>query len=221
MLQDFSFKIVHRPGLRHTNVDALSRNPVGPATNDDDFNEEIQDIANTQADEECLCVQPGKEGEWFGTRRRNKELIQHHACCFGINHCRYDCSHQLYVIDVVSGEEQPKEAVPVESEDTIGGELVQNEDERIMVKRRRPQYFDKRQQLDLILEAQELAEFGDHKLGPTESDEENQGVGAKYIDIWEDVVYLELLKDGVLPDVVELEESKRARKRVINYCWKE
>jgi hypothetical protein len=29
MLQDFSFKIVHRPGMRHANVDALSRNPVG------------------------------------------------------------------------------------------------------------------------------------------------------------------------------------------------
>ncbi len=44
MLQDFSFKIIHRPGLRHTNVDALSRNPVGPATDDDDFSEEIQDM---------------------------------------------------------------------------------------------------------------------------------------------------------------------------------
>ncbi len=75
MLQNFSFKIVHRPGLKHTNVDALSRNPVGPATNDDGINEEIQDIANTRADEECLCVQPGKEREWFGTRSRNKELI--------------------------------------------------------------------------------------------------------------------------------------------------
>jgi hypothetical protein len=63
---------------------------------------------------------------------------------------------------------------------------VQDEDERIMVKRRRPQYFDKRQQLDLILEAQELVEFGDHKLGPTEFDEEDQEVGAKCIDIWED-----------------------------------
>jgi len=41
MLQDFSFKIVHRPGLRHTNVDALSRNPVGSAIDDDDFGEEI------------------------------------------------------------------------------------------------------------------------------------------------------------------------------------
>ncbi len=97
----------------------------------------------------------------------------------------------------------------------------QDEDERIMVKRRRPQYFDKRQQLDLILEAQELTKFGDHKLGPTKSDEEDQEVGAKCIDIWEDAVCLELLKDGVLLNTVELEESKRARKRVINYCWKE
>ncbi len=34
-------------------------------------------------------------------------------------------------------------------------------------------------------------------------------------------VCLELLKDGALLDIVEHEESKRARKRVINYCWKE
>jgi len=37
LLQDFDFKIVHRPGLRHTNVDALSRNPVGKASEDDDL----------------------------------------------------------------------------------------------------------------------------------------------------------------------------------------
>ncbi len=64
-------------------------------------------------------------------------------------------------------------------------------------------------------------EFGDHKLGSTESDEEDQEVGAKCIDIWENAVCLELLKDGPLPNTVELEESKRARKRVINYSWKE
>jgi len=29
MLQDFNFKILHKPGLKHANVDALSRNPVG------------------------------------------------------------------------------------------------------------------------------------------------------------------------------------------------
>ncbi len=91
-----------------------------------------------------------------------------------------------------------------------------------MVKRRRPQYFDKRQQLDLILEAQKLAEFRDHELSPTKSDEEeDQEMDAKCIDIWEDVVCLGLLKNDALPDSVDLEESKRARKRVNNYCWKE
>jgi hypothetical protein len=48
MLQDFSFKILHMPRLKHTNVDALSRNLVGPTTDDDDFGEEIQDIGSIQ-----------------------------------------------------------------------------------------------------------------------------------------------------------------------------
>jgi len=50
MLQDFSFKIVHRPGLKHMNVDALSMNLVGSATDDEDFGAEIQDIAGAQVD---------------------------------------------------------------------------------------------------------------------------------------------------------------------------
>jgi len=88
-----------------------------------------------------------------------------------------------------------------------------------VVKRRRPQYFDKRQQLDLILEAQELAEFGDQELNPTEFDEEeDQEMDAKCIDIWEDAVCLGLLKNDALLDSVDLEESKRARLRVSNYC---
>jgi hypothetical protein len=42
----------------------------------------------------------------------------------------------------------------------------------MVLKRRKPQYFDKRQQLDLVLAAQDLSEFGDPKLSPTESDDE-------------------------------------------------
>jgi len=158
MLQDFNFKIIHQLGLRHTNVDALSRNLVGLVVDDDDFGEEIQDIASTRTDaskgdEEFLCVRISKEKEWLGIRRGDKELIQHRACCFGINHCRYDGNHQMYVVDIVSGEEQPKEVVSGQAGAAVGGEPVQDDGERIVVKRRRPQYFDKRQQLDLILEA--------------------------------------------------------------------
>ncbi len=50
LLQDFSFKIVHRPGMRHANADALSWNPVGQAMDDEDFHQEIQDDPNTQYD---------------------------------------------------------------------------------------------------------------------------------------------------------------------------
>ncbi len=110
MLQDFSFKIIHRPGLRHMNVDALSRNPVGPATDDDDFSEEIQDIGiiltdTPKGERETLFVQTGKKTEWLGVRRKVRECIRHHACCFGINHCNYVSSQQLYVVDIISEEE--------------------------------------------------------------------------------------------------------------------
>jgi len=129
MLQDFSFKIIHRPGLRHTNVDALNRNPVGPATDDDDFSEEIQDIGNTLTDTprgegETLFVQTGKETKWLGVKRKVRECVQHHACCFGINHCNYVGSQQLYVVDVVLEKYQPKELGPCEAEITRGGELM-------------------------------------------------------------------------------------------------
>jgi hypothetical protein len=70
MLQDFSFKIVHRPRLKHMNVDALSRNPVGSTADDDGFGEELQDVAGLEADvpegeKELLCAQTGEETEWM------------------------------------------------------------------------------------------------------------------------------------------------------------
>jgi hypothetical protein len=75
MLQDFSFKIIHQPRLRHTNVDALSRNLVGLATDDDDFRGEIQDIGNTQTDapegeREIRFIHMGKETKWLDARER-------------------------------------------------------------------------------------------------------------------------------------------------------
>jgi hypothetical protein len=42
MLQDFNFKIIHKVGARHANVDALNRNPVGSHDEDEDFGVEIQ-----------------------------------------------------------------------------------------------------------------------------------------------------------------------------------
>ncbi len=91
MLQDFNFKILHRPGMKHTNVDALSRNPVGDAADDDDFSREIQDIGTRQSGSiketgGIFSVRHGKESEWLGLRRHSGGLKEHHGCCFGINH---------------------------------------------------------------------------------------------------------------------------------------
>jgi hypothetical protein len=41
MLQDFHFKIVHRPRNKHSNVDALSRNPVFVSNEVKDFQAKI------------------------------------------------------------------------------------------------------------------------------------------------------------------------------------
>jgi hypothetical protein len=224
MLQDFSFKIVHRPGLRHTNVDALNRNPVGSAADDNDFGEEIQDIIGAQANVpggvgELLCVLTGEETEWMGIRRKDRRLVRHNACCFGINHWKCVSNHQLYMLDVASKEDPSEESILGEEAVPTGDEPVQHEKARMVLKRRRPQYVDKQQQLDLVLVAQELSELGDHKLSPTgPDDEEDHGVKSSCVDIWEDTECLTLLKEGVLSDAVDLEESKRIRKRTSNYC---
>jgi hypothetical protein len=91
LLQDFSFKIFHKPGLKHGNADALSRNPVGHATDDDDFSEEIPDMGEAQIDATRLTgtvfsAQHGKISDWLGFRRHVSKLMEHHECCFGINH---------------------------------------------------------------------------------------------------------------------------------------
>jgi len=52
-------------------------------------------------------------------------------------------------------------------------------------------------------------------------EEAKYGVEVKEPNIWQDSTYLALLKEGVLSDVVELEEGKRAKKRAEHYCWKE
>ncbi len=158
----------------------------------------------------------------MGVRRKDRRFVQHNACCFGINDWTCVGNHQLYMLDVTSGEDLSKELIPGEEAVSTGDEPVQHEGARMVLKRRRPQYFDKRQQLDLVLAAQELSELGNHELSPIEpDDEEDHGVKSSCIDIWEDTKCLTLLKEGVLSDAVDLEESKRIRKRASNYCWKE
>jgi hypothetical protein len=167
---------------------------------------------------EILSVHIGKEIEWLGVRKKDKELVQHHACCFGINHCRYASSHQLYVVDVVLKEDQPKDLVPHEAKNTKGGEIKQDNNVRMALKRRRPHYYDKQQKLELVLAAEKLFESGEHDLISTSSDEEDKcGIDTRKNDIWKDVTCMNLLRERILPNTVDPMESKRARKKILNY----
>jgi len=230
MLQDFSFKIVHRPGMRHTNVDALSRNPVGDATDDDDFSGKIQDIGTRQggsieATGGIFSVRHNKESKWLGLRRHSRGLTEHHGCCFGINHRRWSEGHQLFMLDVLTETSQDKEDDSLEegAEATVAEEAQNSGSSRSkqVLKEGKTRYYDRRQQLELVLAAQELLEDDGHKESDARfGDEQTCAKDTRKTDIWEDEVCLGLLKKGVVPDIVDLQESKRARKRAAHYCWK-
>jgi hypothetical protein len=56
---------------------------------------------------ELLFVQTGTEMEWLEIIKKDRELVQHHTCCFGINHSMRLSNHHLYVIDIISEDDQP------------------------------------------------------------------------------------------------------------------
>jgi hypothetical protein len=103
--------------MRHANVDALSRNLVGQAVDDDDFHQEIQDDPNIQngmaeATERVLAVRYGQDLDWFRLRRQLRGLTEHHMCCFGINHWRCSDPHHLFMLDIVTETDADEEATP-------------------------------------------------------------------------------------------------------------
>ncbi len=70
------------------------------------------------------------------------------------------------------------------------------------------------------MEAQRLLETKGHDAPSKSGDEKEEcETGSGNSDIWEDSNCMELLQTGVLPVAVDPLESKRARKRVLNYHW--
>ncbi len=201
---------------------------MGQATDDDDISEEIQDIGAMQDDSmdttgRILSVQYGEESDWFGFRRHLKGLMEHHRCCFGINHWHWSEDHQLFMLDVVTEINQDEEAnsfmEDVEAAKNEESQSLGPADGRQSLKKGMTRYYDRQQQLELVLATQELWGFGKHGLGHTGSgEEETCEMDTRSIDIWEDATCLGLLKGGILPDTIDHEESKRVRKRITNYC---
>jgi len=138
--------------LKHTNDDALSKNPMGQATNDNDFNEEIQDIEIVQAnttkiEENIFYVQTGGDSYWFGFKRQSRKLTQHHRCCFGINHWHCSKDHQLYMLDVVTEVNQVEEIDSLMEDVGVAGngeyEILKTTNGKQTLKRKIPKYYDR------------------------------------------------------------------------------
>jgi hypothetical protein len=127
------------------------------------------------------------------------------------------------MLDVMTTTNADEEAAPiVEVVGATEDEDLEAVDDKQAHQKGLIRYYDKRQQLELVLATQELSELGDREVDPTGSREEDDcGVETKRTDIWKDATCLALLREGVLPNTIDLEEGKRARKRVNNYCWKE
>jgi hypothetical protein len=71
-----------------------------------------------------------------------------------------------------------------------------------------------------MLAVQELFEFGEHDLISTDFDEEEKcWTNTRNTDIWKDVTCMKLLQEGIVLDIVDPKECKRARKRILNYHW--
>jgi hypothetical protein len=195
------------------------------AVEDDDFCEEVQDFGGAQTDaqlegESALFIRTGTKTEWYGIRRKGRELVQHQKCCFGINHSKHFSDHHLYMIDVVSEGEQPPESVLCTIEDTGTNAIIQDSAPRLSVQRKRPQFYDRQQQFELALEAQRLLEAEGQGAPSGSGDErEEYETGSRNSDIWEDSNCMELLQTGALPVSIDPIESKRARKRILNYHW--
>jgi len=67
------------------------------------------------------------------------------------------------------------------------------------------------------LAAQRLLDEGEQNSQSPDLEEEECRTDSKGSDIWEDVSCMELLQGGLLPANVDPLESKRARKRILNY----
>ncbi|CAM6061978.1 unnamed protein product [Sphagnum tenellum] len=82
--------------------------------------------------------------------------------------------HHLYMLDVATGEDPPEESAPAGESIATQDEPVQQKDMPTAIKRKRPQYSDKQQQLELVFATQELSKLRDPDLSPTGSDNEDE-----------------------------------------------
>jgi hypothetical protein len=128
------------------------------------------------------------------------------------------------MLDVVLEVNQDKEFASsmeeIKMANIEGSEIQRTTNGKQVPKKKLPQYYDKQQQLGLVLATQELLKFDDHDLAHINSNEEGKcWTNIKDIDFWKYIICMKLLNEGILPDIIDLEENKRVKKKIINYHW--
>ncbi|CAK9863492.1 unnamed protein product [Sphagnum jensenii] len=134
--------------MKHTNVDALSRNPVGEAQEDDDFYEEIRDVNSG----------PG-----------NSVAMTRGICSVQFDEEGYS---------------------PDEGSEAVGDDGIPHSESfrtKQIVCRGATKYYNKEQQLELVLAAQGLAYNDAHQDSDSRS-EEAAADDSNQTDIWEDAM---------------------------------
>ncbi len=113
------------------------------------------------------------------------------------------------MVDVEFGDERTPESVLCRIEDIGTSTIIQDGAPKGGVQRRCPQFYDRQQQLELVLEAQRLLEVEVQGVFSGSGDEKGEfETGHSNNDIWEDNNSMELLRTGSLPDSIDPAESK-------------
>ncbi len=151
LLQDYSFKIVHRPGMRHANADALSRNPVGKAMDDEDFQQEIQDDPHIRPEvaetiEKVLAIRHGQHMEWPGDRKQSWGHTEHQGHGHEIKHWHDSDPRHLFMINVVTATDSEEEANPsAEQMEVATHENLEVDHGELRRWKGQTRYYDRRQ----------------------------------------------------------------------------
>jgi len=124
------------------------------------------------------------------------------------------------MLEVLTDEEDDS---PEEGFEVIGGNEIRNSESsrgKQILRRGGTRYYDRKQQLELVLAAQGLLDDNAHETNDARSEEAGADDSSQ-IDIWEDAVCMGWLKEGFIYEGVDLQESKRVKKRAKQYCWKD
>jgi hypothetical protein len=78
------------------------------------------------------------------------------------------------MVDIVSEDDQPQGLVPQEVEGRKENGTVQSNVTKLVLQRKRPCYYDKQQQLELVLAAQRLLEASEQNSQSADLEEEEE-----------------------------------------------